>query len=52
MNANVLTIDDMRGSNKCIVSFEELSDRELMKGWVWWVGLVVVVATVVEDYLE
>jgi len=32
------------------LSFKELSRRELLKGWVWWVGLVSAVSTAVYLY--
>lgn len=34
------------------VSFEELGERELLKGGAWWVGLIAAVATAAYAYCE
>jgi hypothetical protein len=35
-----------------IVSFEQLGERELLKGAAWWVGLIAAVATAIYVYLQ
>ena len=32
------------------ISFEELGERELLKGAAWWVGLIAVVAAAAHAY--